>query len=276
MIEALKAGFPQNEISKTVQSRKDDLEKRKSVLIGTNKYANLKEPKPELSKTDYNKVFSESKKQLDEYYKNQDSKKIESLLSTLRNENVIDTGIEAIKNGATLGQIRKALNPNEKSKVESQKLDLHRAAEAFEKLRDSVEDFNNKTGARPKVFLINMGNVKQYKARADFATGFFEVGGFEIISPKGFESIDNAVETAVNSGAKTFVICSTDETYTELVPKITSGIKEILKDAVLVLAGYPKEQIEQHKKSGIDEFIYLGVNVYKVLSELLRKIGVVK
>lgn len=114
--------------------------------------------------------------------------------------------------------------------------------------------------------------MKQFKARADFSRAFFEVGGFEIIYPNGFNSTDNAVKAAIDSEAQAVVICSTDDTYPELVPPIVKGIKEKSKDTVVILAGYPKDQIEKHKKSGVDDFIYLGADAHQILGNLLKRI----
>ncbi|MCK7523488.1 MAG: hypothetical protein MZV64_40455 [Ignavibacteriales bacterium] len=71
---------------------------------------------------------------------------------------------------------------------------------------------------------------------------------------------------------KLVVICSTDDTYPELVPPIVKGIKEKSKDVSVILAGYPKDQIEEHKKSGVDDFIYLGADAHLILSSLLKRI----
>ena len=116
-------------------------------------------------------------------------------------------------------------------------------------------------------------NLKQFKARADFSRAFFEVGGFEILYPKGFGTADEAVKAALDSKAQAVVICSTDDTYPELVPQIVKGIKEKSKDVVVILAGYPKDQIEEHKKSGVDEFIYLGTDAHSIILNLLKRIG---
>ena len=120
-----------------------------------------------------------------------------------------------------------------------------------------------------------MGPLKQFKGRADFSRAFFEVGGFEIIYPNGFATTDEAVKSAIDSKAQAVVICSTDDTYPELVPLIVKRIKEKSKDVSVILAGYPKDQIEEHKKSGVDDFIYLGADAHLVLSTLLKKIGAI-
>ena len=53
---------------------------------------------------------------------------------------------------------------------------------------------------------------------------------------------------------------------------LVQKIKSIKSGLAVILAGYPKDQIEEHKKSGIDEFIFLGADVYKILLKLLTEI----
>ena len=87
---------------------------------------------------------------------------------------------------------------------------------------------------------------------------------------------DHGVDAALASGAKVFVLCSTDDTYPELVPQFVKAIKQIDKNALCILAGYPKEQIETHKQSGIDDFIFVGANVVQVINNIFDRTGVEK
>ncbi len=54
-----------------------------------------------------------------------------------------------------------------------------RLAEPFERLRDASDRMLATTGARPKIFLANLGTVAEFTARASFAKTFFEAGGIE-------------------------------------------------------------------------------------------------
>ena len=42
-----------------------------------------------------------------------------------------------------------------------------------------------KTGARPKIFLANLGTPAEFTARASFAKNFFEAGGIEAVGGEG-------------------------------------------------------------------------------------------
>jgi methylmalonyl-CoA mutase len=61
-----------------------------------------------------------------------------------------------------------------------------RLAEPFEALRDASDRMLAKTGARPKVFLANLGKVADFTARAMFAKNFYEAGGIDAPANDGF------------------------------------------------------------------------------------------
>ena len=102
-----------------------------------------------------------------------------------------------------------------------------------------------------------MGTLKEYKARADFSRGFFATGGYEVISPEGFATVEAATEAFAQSGARITTICLTDENYPTLAPLLVKSIRATQPKAIIILAGYPKDQIEAHKKTGVDEFIHI-------------------
>ncbi len=148
--------------------------------------------------------------------------------------------------------------------VEVQKMNFLRISAEFEDLRFKVENSPNK-----KVFLINMGQLKQHKPRADFSRGFFEVAGFEVDYPKGFDTVDEAVEALFSNGSGIGVICSTDDTYPEIVPELASKIKSRSKNIKLVLAGKPADDMKDvYDKSGIDDYIFMGSNCLHTLKKL--------
>lgn len=278
MLKAIQSGFVQNEIAKVAETKKKDFAKRKSVLVGTNMYANPKEEMLATKNKDLKAVYKKRVEYIQKYRITGDNKKHSSILDKLqkisdtKSYDLIDYSIEAFLEGASLGEVSKSIRASAEKGISVNPLIQFRLSEMFEELRIASENYKKKTGSNPKVFLATMGPLKQFKGRADFSRAFFEVGGFEIIYPDGFATTDEAIKSALDSKAQAVVICSTDDTYPELVPPIVKGIKEKSNDVAVILAGYPKDQIEEHKKSGVDDFIYLGADVHKVLSTLLNKI----
>jgi methylmalonyl-CoA mutase len=142
-----------------------------------------------------------------------------------------------------------------------------RGAEPFEKLREAVSGSDKK-----KIFLANMGALRQHKARADFSTGFFQAGGYEVLENRGFKTVEEAAEAAKASGASVAIICSTDDTYPEIVPALAPKLKAA--GLTVIVAGYPTEHIEAFKQAGVDEFIHIRANCYEVLSGIATKLGI--
>ncbi len=141
-----------------------------------------------------------------------------------------------------------------------------REAEAFENLRFATE----KAAKMPKVFLFTYGNLAMRKARAGFAFNFFACAGFQIIDHLGYPSVQEGIEEARKSGAEIIVICSSDDEY----PAITKEIVDGLKGKIMVIAGYPKDAVEQLQSFGIKHFIHVKSNVLETLQSFQKEMGI--
>jgi methylmalonyl-CoA mutase len=119
-----------------------------------------------------------------------------------------------------------------------------------------------------------MGSLREYKARADFSRGFLAVAGFDVVYPEGFKSPEAAAGAFEKSGAGVAVICSVDDHYPALVPPLIQAIRACRPDATIVLAGYPQEQVETHKKSGVDEFLHIRADAFELLAKLQSRLGI--
>jgi len=150
---------------------------------------------------------------------------------------------------------------------------VHRLPEEFEALRDASDAFKAKTGSRPKIFLVNLGKVAQHTARATYAKNFFEAGGIEAISNKGFSDADAAAKAFEESDAEIAIICGTDAQYEEMVADFAPAIKGS-GAKIVFLAGHPGKKIKDYKKAGVDAFIGVGSNVLEILKSTLSDLGV--
>ncbi len=277
MIESLKNKFIQNDIEEVYQKRIKSIAKRKSVIVGTNMYANpteellterrINNEELQKSRADFLQKFRVSKS----HKENETVLKALDVLSKECNQNSIDIAADAILKGATLGEITSScrVNVNALSRLKIDAIVKRRAAEPFEEIRIKAKEIENKIGEKPSLFLATMGRIKEFKGRADFSRNFFEVAGFNVNYPNGFNSNDDAISEAINSKSKIVVICSTDDNYAELVPELAAKLKEQIKNVTIILAGYPKDKIDEYKNAGVDEFIFLGADAYSILNKLI-------
>ncbi|MEM8531372.1 MAG: methylmalonyl-CoA mutase family protein [Chloroflexota bacterium] len=276
MAKALEAGFPQQQIAEVVTRRDANLATRKDVLVGTNMYANISEKPLEAHPLDADAIYQRRRDAIVDYRANNRAE-VNTKLAQLGNTTDVkrcEAAIEAALSGATIGELSQALSPKTDTLPSISPLHPYRIARSFEQIRDAVEAYTTNTGARPRAFLANMGPVAQHKARADFTTGFLQVAGIDVVTNLGFASVDEAAQAAIESDAPIVVLCSSDDTYPEIVPALVPQIKSARPDTVVLLAGYPVEQIESYQSAGVDEFIHLRANARQVLARLLELIGV--
>jgi len=150
----------------------------------------------------------------------------------------------------------------------------YRGPQAFEALRMAVENHAKKGFDIPKVFLFTYGNPAMRKARATFSGNFFGVAGYQVIDNLGFSDINNGVQSAVDAEANIVVLCSSDEEYLEMAPA-AQMIKEKNPNAIVVVAGNPKEIIDQLNAAGVDQYIHVRTNVLESLTRYNEILGII-
>lgn len=279
IVKSLQNGTPQKEIGAVLESRFKAAELRRDRIVGNNMYPNMTEalldPRTE-DVASIKKVRTESVEEylsdIDDVYKDECLANIKK--STAGESAVTDAAISAAKAGATLPELTEAIANDAQEEVAA--ISPHRWSERFEELRRRTEEWKEKTGENVRIFLANMGPIPQHKARADFTTGFLQVGAFEVLGNEGFKAVEEAAAAAKESGADVVVICSTDATYPEIVPALAPMLHKELPKARVYLAGAaPKDLAETYKEVGIDDYINVRANCYEILLTLQKKKGMI-
>jgi methylmalonyl-CoA mutase len=280
MTAALQNGFPQKAVATTASAKLKGVTRRRESIVGLNQYANPKEQPLEVTAFDAKAYHKRRVQQVAAHRTSMEDDESELVLEKLakvvesKDTGLFETCIEAAAAGATIGEITRAVRINDTPCQPVTPVCITRAAVPIEKLRTAMDQFVRRTGERPQVFLCNMGSLKDHKARADFSRGFFAVGGYETISPAGFPGVTEAAEAYAQSKARIAVLCSTDANYPALVPALTTALRAKRPDAIIVVAGYPEDQIEAHKKAGVDEFIHIRADVADTLTAFHHRLGI--
>ncbi len=138
-----------------------------------------------------------------------------------------------------------------------------RLAEPFEELRDASDGMLARTGARPAVFLANLGAVSDFGSRAMFAKSLFEAGGIEALTNDGFAEQPAMVAAFAQSGAKLACLCSSDEIYA----RQASGAAKALRTAggLVWIAGQPDRIAASLGPEAVSGFIFAGCDVVAAL-----------
>lgn len=164
------------------------------------------------------------------------------------------------------------LPPGEASTITFEPLAAIRLAAPFEALRDKSDEILKANGARPKVFLANLGTAADFTARATFAKSFFETGGIETVDSDG--SSDPAALAAAfkSSGAALVCLCSSDKVYASHAVVAAealhaAGAKHIYS------AGRPGDLEASLRTAGVGDFIIAGGDALATLKAAYQRLG---
>jgi methylmalonyl-CoA mutase len=145
-------------------------------------------------------------------------------------------------------------------------LRMFRGAKAFEALRLATD----KSGRRPKVYMLTIGNLAMRKARATFACNFFACAGFEVVDNNGFATAAEGAKAALDAKADIVVICSSDDEYATFAPE---AFEALGGKAIFVVAGAPANE-EELKAKGITNFISIKSNVLETLKYYQKELKI--
>ena len=136
---------------------------------------------------------------------------------------------------------------------------IWRAASPFEQLRRKTEAYARKQGKRPKVLLLEQGDLTMRQARSQFSQNFFGCAGFEIVTSHEYQQTD----------ADLIVLCSSDAEYLKLAQEVCPKVNQ-----PVIVAGEPKDQLEQLRAAGVQGFVHLRTDAITALTEWQNRLGI--
>jgi methylmalonyl-CoA mutase len=144
-----------------------------------------------------------------------------------------------------------------------------RASEAFERIRFRTERHAARTGRFPLFLLAEIGDLKMRSARSGFAANLFGCAGFQTDARQFADGASAGAEAAAR-GADALVLCSSDEEY----PSILPGAVERAGGIPVIVAGFPKETVEQLRRAGAADFIHIRSNAAETLTAWQNRLGI--
>jgi methylmalonyl-CoA mutase len=163
-----------------------------------------------------------------------------------------------------------ALAPYGEARFKFDALPPMRLAAPFEVLRDKSDDMLKNGGARPKIFLANLGTPADFTARATFAKSFFETGGIEAIDTQGFADPATLAAAFKASGADVACLCSSDKVYAAHALAAAQAL-QAAGARHIYLAGRPGEQEAALRAAGVGDFIFAGGDALAMLQDAWKR-----
>lgn len=282
MARALAAGSPQARIAASARFRSEAVARRRAVIVGTNQYANAREtPGARREEPDATGLREARARQLADFRarfavarRAAGGNGLALRFDHPASDGVLAAAADAASHGATLGEICRALRAHAGPAGSVSPVPRERAAEPFERLRAAALRFRERTGRSPLIFQANLGPTRGYRMRADWTTGFFEVGGFEVLADAEFESVEAAAQAAIASGARAVVITSRDDRYPDVVAPLARALKARDPGVCVLVAGTPREHETAWRAAGVDAFVNTSSHALDLLTQLLTRLEV--
>jgi methylmalonyl-CoA mutase len=153
--------------------------------------------------------------------------------------------------------------------AEVKTIKLFRRAQHLEAIRYATDCYSL-SHKRPVVYLLTVGDPLYSKARAQFASNFFGLAGYEIFDNAVFDTIESGVKGALNALADIVVLCSSDDEYALLAPQVH---QLLVGKTILVIAGAPPCS-EELSALGIKDFIHVKSDLIQSLTGFNNKLGI--
>ncbi len=128
-----------------------------------------------------------------------------------------------------------------------------RLSEPFEALRDRADAVLEKTGQRPQVTLLTIGELTDHAARLALVRNFFEIGGFDVVVSQKLPNTTTLV-----------CLIGSDAAYAE--EGSDHAAQCCAAGNTVWLAGRPAELESALQQAGVSRFVYAGCDVVEALT----------
>lgn len=138
-----------------------------------------------------------------------------------------------------------------------------RLAEAYEELRMY---FANQ---QPKITLLTFGALKDFKARADFVSGFVSAAGLKTETSPAFETVEAGQTWMKENDFGYGIICASPKETAAIMDEL---VKDFPQDVWVDVAGkYDAAQMETWKQAGVSGFIYAGQDQLEKFAQIKHR-----
>lgn len=272
IIAALGSGTLIDAIQEVAARRRDAVSRRKAPIVGVTEFPNASEAPLERESVSDDEVRRLVRVGLDELDVGAHR---DSLLSLAHEVNDVkrELGsltaacVSAATGGTDIYSIAAVLQHGQPD-YHVEPIVQWRAADAWESLRTRTE----LNADRPSAFLANLGAIAAHKARSTWAQNLLAAAGITASPNDGFEDPAALGPAWKESGASLTVICGSDADYEAMLEPAVSALKAAGCPIVLV-AGRPGENASTLREAGVSDFVFVGADLLRVMTEVVDSLG---
>ncbi|MBO5614281.1 MAG: methylmalonyl-CoA mutase [Prevotella sp.] len=283
MAKAIETGVPKMRIEEAAARTQARIDSGQQTIVGTNKYRLDHEDPIDILEVDNTTVRKQQEEALRELKANRDEQKVRETLDALTKVvetgegNLLEAAVECAKVRCTLGEISDACEKivgRYKAVIRTisgvYKSETNNDKE-FEKACQLTQEFADKYGRRPRIFVAKMGQDGHDRGAKVVATGYADCG-YDVDMGPLFQTPEEAAREAVENDVNIIGVSSLAAGHKTLIPQLFEELKKLGREDIMVIAGgvIPAQDYDFLYKAGVAAIFGPGTSVAKSAIEMMN------
>ena len=274
MAKAIETGVPKMRIEEAAARTQARIDSGAQTIVGTNKYRLDHEDPIDILEVDNTAVRLQQEAALKELKANRDNeackKALEALTEVVRtgNGNLLEAAVECAKVRCTLGEISDACEVV----VGRYKAVVRTISGVYssEYMKDSqfeeavrlTNEFAEKEGRRPRIFIAKMGQDGHDRGAKVVATGYADCG-YDVDMGPLCQTPAEAAREAVENDVHIVGVSSLAAGHKTLIPQLFEELRKLGREDIMVVAGgvIPAQDYDYLYKAGVAAIFGPGTSV---------------
>ncbi|MGV3730324.1 MAG: methylmalonyl-CoA mutase [Sphingopyxis sp.] len=289
MAKAVAAGWPKAMIEEAAAARQARVDRGEDVIVGVNKYRLKDEDLLETLEVDNTKVREAQVARINRVKASRDEAACQAALTALRrgaaapqsiDNNLLALAVEAARARATLGEISSAMEVSfqryatQPTPVKGVYAAPYAGDDRWQQVLDGVKAVERRMGRKPKLLVAKMGQDGHDRGANVIASAFGDMG-FDVVSGPLFQTPEETVVLALDSGVDVVGASSLAAGHKTLIPELIHKLKEAGRGDIKVIAGgvIPPQDYQYLRDAGVQGIYGPGSNVVECAADVLRLLG---
>ncbi|KTF67314.1 methylmalonyl-CoA mutase [Sphingomonas sp. HT-1] len=285
MAKAVAAGWPKAMIEEAAAARQARVDRGEDVIVGVNKYRLPNEDLLETLEVDNAAVREAQIARIQRVKAARDGAACQAALDALREGakaggNLLELAVVAARARATLGEISAAMEDvfgryaTQPTPVKGVYAAPYAENNRWAEVVRGVEAVERRLGRKPRLLVAKMGQDGHDRGANVIASAFSDMG-FEVVSGPLFQTPEETVVLALDSGVDVVGASSLAAGHKTLIPELIRGLREAGRSDIKVIAGgvIPPQDYEMLRAAGVQGIYGPGSNVVECAADVLRLLG---
>ena len=289
MAKAVAAGWPKAMIETAAAARQARVDRGDDVIVGVNKYRLANEDLLETLEVDNTKVREAQIARINKTKAGRDEAACQAALKALRDaaageqsieNNLLAHAVEAARARATLGEISSAMEESfdrygtQPTPVKGVYAAPYEGDARWQQVLDGVAAVERRMGRKPKLLVAKMGQDGHDRGANVIASAFGDMG-FDVVSGPLFQTPEETVVLALDSGVDVVGASSLAAGHKTLIPELINKLREAGRNDIKVIAGgvIPPQDYDYLRDAGVQGIYGPGSNVVECAADVLRLLG---